>query len=110
MVATTMSSLFVAFFALIASTFRTRAALQAEILALRHQLAALEKNAPPRLRLHRTTGCCGLCCTDAGPASDDVSRWFSPTPPFVGTAELLPDFGRPPSRQAEVAVNIRDLQ
>jgi hypothetical protein len=30
-----MSSLFVAFFALIASTFRTRAALQAEILALR---------------------------------------------------------------------------
>src|SRR5215469_2725349 len=39
MVATTMSSLFVAFFALIASTLRTRAALHAEILALRHQLA-----------------------------------------------------------------------
>ena len=36
MVATTMSPLFVAFFALIASTFRTRAGLQAEILALRH--------------------------------------------------------------------------
>jgi putative transposase len=53
MVATTMSSLFVAFFALIASTFRTRAALQAEILALRHQLAVLQKNAPRRLRFHR---------------------------------------------------------
>jgi hypothetical protein len=53
MVATTMSSLFVAFFALIASTFRIRAALQAEILALRHQLAVLQKNAPRRLRLHR---------------------------------------------------------
>jgi hypothetical protein len=53
MVATTMSSLFVAFFALIASTFRTRAALQAEILALRHQLAVFQKNAPRRLRLHR---------------------------------------------------------
>src|SRR5262249_39840196 len=49
----TMSSLFVAFFALIASTFRTRADLQAEILALRHQLAVFQKNAPRRLRLHR---------------------------------------------------------
>jgi hypothetical protein len=39
MVATTMSSLFVAFFTLLASTFRIRAALQAEIRALRHQLA-----------------------------------------------------------------------
>jgi hypothetical protein len=53
MVATTMSSLFVAFFALIASTLRTRAALHAEILALRHQLAVFQMNAPRRLRLHR---------------------------------------------------------
>ena len=53
MVATTMSSLFVAFFTLPASTLRTRAALQAEILALRHQLAVFQKNAPRRLRLHR---------------------------------------------------------
>src|SRR5205807_6301938 len=37
----------------IASTFRTRAVLQAEILALRHQLAVFQKNAPRRLRLHR---------------------------------------------------------
>ena len=51
--ATTMSSLFVTFFALIASTFRTRAALHAEIFALRHQLAVLQKNAPRRLLLHR---------------------------------------------------------
>jgi len=53
MVATTMSSLFVALFTLLASTFRPRAALQAEILALRHQLAVFQKNAPRRLRLHR---------------------------------------------------------
>ena len=52
MVATTMSSLFVALFTLLASSFRTRAALQAEILALRHQLAVFQKNAPRRLRLH----------------------------------------------------------
>jgi hypothetical protein len=48
--ATTMSSLFVALFALVVSSFRTRAALQAEILALRHQLAVCQKNAPRRLR------------------------------------------------------------
>jgi len=48
-----MSSLFVALFALVASSFRTRAALQAEILALRHQLAVFQKNAPRRLRLRR---------------------------------------------------------
>ena len=50
-----MSSLFVALFALVASSFRTRAALQAEILALRHQLAVFQKErassfAPPALR------------------------------------------------------------
>ena len=53
MVAPTMSSLFVALFALVASSFRTRAALQTEILALRHQLAVFQNNAPHRLRLHR---------------------------------------------------------
>jgi hypothetical protein len=50
MVASTMNSVLVALFALFASSFRDRAALQAEILALRHQLAVLHKNAPPRLQ------------------------------------------------------------
>src|SRR5260370_29137221 len=54
MVATTMSSLFVALFALVTSSFRTRASLQAEILALRHQLAVFQRNAPHRLRLQRS--------------------------------------------------------
>jgi hypothetical protein len=53
MAVTTMSSLFVAVFALVVSTFRTRVALQTEILALRHQLAVFQNNAPRRLRLHR---------------------------------------------------------
>jgi hypothetical protein len=54
MVATTMSSLFVAVFALLVSSFRARAAPQAEILALRHQLAVFQQNKPRRLRLN----CC----------------------------------------------------
>ena len=49
-----MSSLFVALFALVTSSFRSRVALQAEILALRHQLAVFQKNAPRRLRLQRS--------------------------------------------------------
>src|SRR5580704_790658 len=75
MVATTMSSLFVAFCSLLASTFRTHAALQAEILALRHQLAVFQKNAPHRLRLHR---CDRLLCTDSGPVGGDACKWLSP--------------------------------
>jgi putative transposase len=49
-----MNSLSVALFALVASSFRTRAALQVEIVALRHQLTVLQKNAPRRLRLQRS--------------------------------------------------------
>jgi hypothetical protein len=92
-VATTMSSLFVALFALVASSFRTRTALQAEILALRHQLAVFQNNAPRRLRLHRCDRFCGLCYTDSGPVGGDVFTWFSPTRSSAGTAELLPGIG-----------------
>ena len=49
-----MSPVFVALFALLASTFRTRAAQQAEIVALRHQIAVLQRNAPRRLRLKQS--------------------------------------------------------
>jgi hypothetical protein len=50
----TMNSLLVALFALITSVFRTRAALQTEVFALRHQLAVLHANAKRRLRLKRS--------------------------------------------------------
>jgi hypothetical protein len=40
-IVSTMTPFFIALLALIASTFRTRAAQQAEILALRHQIAVL---------------------------------------------------------------------
>ena len=49
-----MNPTLVALFALVVSSFRTRAALQAEVLALRHQLAVLQANAPRRLRLQRS--------------------------------------------------------
>ena len=46
-----MSPVFVASLALLASTFQTRAAQQAEIVALRHQIAVLQRSSPRRLRL-----------------------------------------------------------
>ena len=46
-----MSPFFIALLALVSSTFRARAALQAEIVALRHQIAVLQQSAPRRLRL-----------------------------------------------------------
>src|SRR5215469_8524345 len=113
MVATTMSSLFVALFALLASSFRTRAALQAEILALRHQLAVFQKNAPRHLRLHRCDRLLWValyrfwsgwrrCLEIVQP--DTVLRWHRRAFAWhwIRKSRRLP--GRP-----EVAANIRDL-
>src|SRR5438105_1036693 len=49
-----MSPVSVAIFALLACTFRTRAAQQAEIVALRHQIAVLQRNVPRRLRFKQS--------------------------------------------------------
>jgi hypothetical protein len=49
-----MSPFFIALFALVGSTLQTRAAMQAEIVALRHQLAVLQRSAPRRLRLKQS--------------------------------------------------------
>ena len=53
-IVSTMSPFFIALLALVASTFRTRAAQQAEIVALRHQIAVLQQSAPRRLRLRQS--------------------------------------------------------
>jgi hypothetical protein len=113
LVATAMSSLFVAFFTLLASTFRTRAALQAEILALRHQLAVFQKNAPRRLRLHRCDQLLWVvlyrfwsgwrrCLQMVQP--DTVLRWHRRAFAWHWTRKSHRLPGRP-----EVAANIRDL-
>ena len=46
-----MTPFFIALLALVASTFRTRAAQQAEIVALRHQIAVLQQSASRRLHI-----------------------------------------------------------
>src|SRR2546429_9105263 len=104
MAATTMSSLFVTLFALAASSFRARAALQAEILALRHQLAVFQKNAPRRLRPHRLppalVGCVVRILVRLAAMSRDGSARHGPplAPPSFRLAldQEIP----PPSRKA----------
>jgi putative transposase len=61
-----MNSALIATFAVLASSFRTSASLRAEILALRHQLAVLQANAPRRLRLKRSDRVLWV----------SLSRWF----------------------------------
>ena len=112
-VPTTMSTLFVALFALIASNFRTRAALQAEIFALRHQLADFQKNAPRRLRLHRCDRLLWVVLYRFWSGwrrslqmvrPDTVLRWHRRAFAWHWTRESHRLLGR-----QEVAANIRDL-
>jgi hypothetical protein len=53
-IVSTMTPFIIALLALVSSTFRTRAALQAETVALRHQIAVLQQSAPRRLRLRQS--------------------------------------------------------
>ena len=113
MVATTMNSLFVALFAWLTSSFRIRAALQAEILALRHQLAVFQKNAQGRLGLHSCDRLLWVvlyrfwsgwrrCLQMVQP--DTVLRWHRRAFAWHWTRKSRRLPGRP-----EVAANIRDL-
>jgi len=70
--------LFVVFLSLVASSFRNRAALQAENLALRHQLIVLQKNPPPRLRLQRSDRLLWVLLSRCGPVGAGVCTSFVP--------------------------------
>lgn len=108
-----MSSLFVALFALAASSFRTRAALQAEILALRHQLAVFQKNAPRRLRFQRSDRLLWVLLSRCWPGwrrslhivrPDTVIAWHRRAFAWYWTRKSRMRPGRP-----NVAAEIRDL-
>ena len=113
MVASMMGSVFVAFLALVASSFRTRAALQTEILALRHQLAVLQRSEPRRLRLKHSDRLLWIllsrcwsgwrgCVRIVQP--DTVVRWQRRAFAFYWTRKSRPRPGRP-----RAATEIREL-
>ena len=108
-----MSPVCIGLLAVVASTFRTRAALQAEILALRHQIAVLQQSAPRRLRLKQSDRLLWILLSRFWPGwrnrlrivqPDTVVRWHRRAFVRYWTWKSR----RPPGRPA-VAAAIREL-
>ena len=66
-------------------SLRSRAALQLEILALRHQLHVLERCARPGCRSADLTGCSGCCCLESGRGGVTPSSSSNQKPSSAGT-------------------------
>ena len=107
-----MSPVFVALLALLASTFHTRAAQQAEIAALRHQIAVLQRSSPRRLSIKQADRLLWILLSRLWPGwrrcvyivkPDTVIRWHRTTFSRYWTWK-----SRRPGRPA-VAAAIRDL-
>ena len=112
-IVSTMTPFFIAFLALVASTFWTRAALQAEIVALRHQIAVLQQSAPRRLRLRQSDRLLWICLSRFWPGwrrwlrilkPDTVLRWHRRAFARYWTRKSRRRPGRP-----GLAAAIRDL-
>src|SRR4029453_6327931 len=108
-----MSPVIIALFTLVASTFQTRAALQAEVAALRHQIAVLQRSAPRRLRLKQSDRFLWILWSWVGAEGrrwlrllkpDAVVRWQRSCFARYWTWKSRRRPGRP-----SVAVSIRDL-
>src|SRR5262249_39672697 len=89
-----MSPVFIALFTLFASTFRTRTALQAEIAALRHQIAVLQLRAPRRLRLKQSDRFPWILWSWVWPEWRRWLRSFSPTRSSAGIGARSLAIGR----------------
>src|SRR5215510_10063150 len=123
----TMTPFFIALLALVTSTFRTRAAQQAEIVALRHQIAVLQQSAPRRLRLRQSDRLLWIWLSRFWPAwrhwlrilkPDTVLRWHRrafarPSVEQIGirySTRLVirkSTRQRPDSRQAQSAIHFQ---
>src|SRR5947207_3043728 len=99
-----MSPFFIALLALVSSTFRARAALQAEIVALRHQIAVLQQSAPRRLRLRQSDRLLWILLSRFWPGwrhwlrilkPDTVVRWHRRAFARYWTRKSRPRPGRP---------------
>jgi hypothetical protein len=95
-VATTMSTLFVALFALIAPVFEAALPCRRRYSRFATNLRFAKGTRRVACASADATGSCGLCCTDSGPVGGDLCRWFSLTRSSVGTAGLSPGIGFTP--------------
>jgi hypothetical protein len=103
-----MSTLFVALLASLRVTIRSRLDLAAEILALRHQLAVLQRAAPKRPRLHSLSAALGaaldrLAELAAGGADRDAGHGRALASPRVRRI-LAMELAIAPHRSAGAAI------
>jgi hypothetical protein len=96
-----MSPFFIALLALVASTFWTRAAQQAEIVALRHQIAVLQQSAPRRHRLRQSDRLCGFGCPVSGRAAALAAHPFVTDSQGRATDLILHQGGDKPAKRIE---------
>jgi hypothetical protein len=103
-----MTALFIVVLTLLRASIRSRLELAAEILALRHQLAVLQRTAPKRRRLRMIDRLLGTALARldelaAGPADRDTRHR-----PAVASTRVHPllalDFATPPRRSAGTRV------
>jgi len=72
-----MNSVLIAFLALLASSLRTRASLQAEVLALRHQMRFFRPTRRAVCALGVPTACYGCGCRDGSQDGANVCASFN---------------------------------
>jgi len=114
-----MTALLVALFAALRSTVRSRLELEAEILALRHQLAVLQRQALRRLRLGRTDRLLWVLLSRIWPnwrqavqiiAPDTVVRWHRRGFALFWRWRSRPRRAGRPAVAADIRTLIRQMQ
>src|ERR1035438_4242323 len=81
------------FLVALSSIFRSRAALELENLALRHQIGVLQRSARKRPTLTTMDRFCGSCCPASGATGARCWLWFSRTRSLLGTARAFVSSG-----------------
>jgi hypothetical protein len=114
-----MTTLLVALFAALRSTVRARLELEAEILALRHQLAVRRRQAPKRPRLYRTDRLLWVLLSRLWPnwrravqivTPDTVVRWHRRGFALYWRWRSSPQRAGRPAVAADVRALIRQMQ
>ena len=118
-VVVTMAALLVAFCAALRAGVRSRVELELELLALRHQLAVLQRDRPRRLRLRRTDRLVWVLLSRVWPqwrralqivTPDTVVRWHRQAFRLYWRRQSAPRRPGRPAVAPDIRALIRDMQ
>ena len=111
-----MSSVLVSLVLTLRSSVRSRADLQLEMLALRHQLQVLQRSRAARLPSRRPTACCGCGSRERGISGEGRSLLSNRKPSSLGNVRASACFGhgraaphRPTGGRADIRALIRTM-